>query len=296
MLQEQIGQIVQANPEYGSITAVIEKEILHHDIMEVLVAQGAMQQLTFIGGTSLRMCYNSQRLSEDLDFNGGHDFKPSDFNGLEVEIQKRIQDKYETEVWVSQPSDEKQGDTVSWKISIEREANRPDLPRQKMHIDVCAIPSFDIEMRPLINHYGIVVPTEGLLVPVQSLQETFADKFIALAYRERRMKPRDIWDIVWMRQRNVELSKALVDKKLAAREKEQDEFHRTLTAQLERLLNEEGVREDFTKEMRRFIPRKIQERTLDKPEYWAYVQSEINTLGKALLSGDSPKHEFDMGV
>lgn len=48
MLKEQIGQIVQANPEYGSITAVIEKEILHHDIMEVLVAQGAMQQLTFI--------------------------------------------------------------------------------------------------------------------------------------------------------------------------------------------------------------------------------------------------------
>src|SRR5690606_40520092 len=54
--------------------------------------------------------------------------------------------------------------TVSWKISIAKEANRPDLPRQKMHIDVCAIPSFDIEKRPLINHYDIVVPTEGILV------------------------------------------------------------------------------------------------------------------------------------
>ena len=30
-----------------------------------------------------------------------------------------------------------------------------------MHIDVCAIPSFDIQRRPLINHYDIVVPTEG---------------------------------------------------------------------------------------------------------------------------------------
>ena len=82
------------------------------------------------------------------------------------------------------PSDEKQGDTVSWKTSIVKEANRPDLPRQKMHIDVCAIPSFDIEKRPLLNHYNIVVPTEGILVPVQSLQETLADKLIALAYQK----------------------------------------------------------------------------------------------------------------
>ncbi|MFC1236433.1 nucleotidyl transferase AbiEii/AbiGii toxin family protein [Vibrio sp. F74] len=65
-----------------------------------------------------------------------------------------------------------------------------------MHIDVCAIPSFDAEKRALINHYNIVVPTEGLLIPVQSLEETLADKFIALAYRARRIKPRDVWDII----------------------------------------------------------------------------------------------------
>ena len=86
MLKQQIQQIVAANPEYAAITPVIEKEILHHDIIDVMVKQGAMQQLTFIGGTSLRMCYNSARLSEDLDFNGGYDFKPSDFDGLEFEI------------------------------------------------------------------------------------------------------------------------------------------------------------------------------------------------------------------
>src|SRR5690606_41827601 len=110
--------------------------------------------------------------------------------------------------------------TVSWKISIAKEANRPDLPRQKMHIDVCAIPSFDIEKRPLINHYDIVVPTEGILVPVQSLQETLADKLIALAYRARRIKPRDVWDIVWIKQRGINVSKTLEQQKLAARRKQ----------------------------------------------------------------------------
>ncbi|WP_016954344.1 nucleotidyl transferase AbiEii/AbiGii toxin family protein, partial [Catenovulum agarivorans] len=275
MLKQQISQIVRANPEYATITPVIEKEILHHDIMDVLIKQGVMQRLTFIGGTSLRMCYNSARLSEDLDFNGGHNFKPSEFSGLEDEIQAYIQNKYETQVWVNKPSGEQQGETVSWKISIEKEANPPDLPRQKMHIDVCAIPSFDIEKRPLLNHYDIVVPTEGILVPVQSLQEILADKLIALAYRARRIRPRDVWDIVWIKQRGTKLSTKLVEQKLVARQKTTEDFQQALAAQCEKLMLEDEVRNDFTMEMSRFIPKQIKQRTLDNPEYWAYVQSEV---------------------
>lgn len=64
MLKEGILQVVNTNPEYAAVTAIIEKEILHHDIMEVMVKQGAMQPLTFIGGKSLRMYYNSSRLSD----------------------------------------------------------------------------------------------------------------------------------------------------------------------------------------------------------------------------------------
>jgi len=295
MLKQQIRQIVKSNPDYAAVTPVIEKEILHHDIMDVLVKQGAMQRLTFIGGTSLRMCYNSSRLSEDLDFNGGHDFKPSEFDGLESEIQTYIQNKYETEVWVKKPSCEQQGDTVSWKISIIKEANRPDLPKQKMHIDVCAIPSFDIQRRPLINHYDIVVPTEGILVPVQSLQETLADKLIALAYRARRIKPRDIWDIVWIKQRGIDLSKLLVEKKLNARQKQTEEFRVALSAQLAKLMSEDEVRDDFNMEMSRFIPMQIQQRTLDNPDYWSYVQNEVNAIVTELLNGESPQKPFYMG-
>lgn len=39
MLKQQIRQIVQSNPDYSAITPVIEKEILHHDIMDVLIKQ-----------------------------------------------------------------------------------------------------------------------------------------------------------------------------------------------------------------------------------------------------------------
>ena len=294
MLKEQIRKILAANPGYAAITPVVEKEILQHDIMDVLIRQGAMQTLTFIGGTLLRMCYNSARLSEDLDFNGGHDFKPACLAGLELEIQKHIQNKYEVEVWVNKPAESKQGDTSSWTISIVKEASRPDLPRQKMHIDVCAIPSFDIEKRPLLNHYNIVVPTEGILIPAQSLKETLADKVIALAYRARRIKPRDIWDIVWIKQRGIELSQALVDNKLQAREKCKDDFIKALQIQLARLMQEDEARADFNMEMGRFIPAKIKERTIDNPDYWAYVQLEVNEIASALFADNKPKNRLNM--
>ena len=294
MLKEQIRKIVAANPGYAAVAPVVEKEILQHDIMDVLIRQGAMQTLTFIGGTLLRMCYNSARLSEDLDFNGGYDFKPACLAGLELEIQKHIQNKYEVEVWVNRPAESKQGNTSSWTISIVKEASRPDLPRQKMHIDVCAIPSFDIEKRPLLNHYNIVVPTEGILIPAQSLQETLADKVIALAYRARRIKPRDIWDIVWIKQRGIELSQALVDNKLQARKKCKDDFIKALQIQLARLMREDEARADFNMEMGRFIPAKIKERTIDNPDYWAYVQLEVNEIASALFADNKLKNRLNM--
>ena len=296
MLTEYIRQIIAANPEYAGVTPVIEKEILHHDIMAAMVKQGVMPSLTFIGGTSLRLCHNSSRLSEDLDFNGGHDFKPSSFSGLEVAIQKYIQNKYEVQVWVNKPAEDNQANTSSWKISIEKESNRPDLPRQKMHIDICAIPSFDIEKRPLINHYNIVAPTEGLLIPVQSLTETLADKFIALAYRARRIKPRDVWDIVWIKQRGVAVSKQLINKKLVARGKTNEDFIEALTIQLDKLQHDDEVRKDFNIEMSRFIPNQIKERTIDNPDYWPYVQSEISTMSLSILNNGIKNNKFDMGI
>lgn len=295
MLKQYIRQVLEFNPEYADVTPVIEKEILHHDIIHVMVQQGAMQSLTFIGGTSLRLCHNSSRLSEDLDFNGGHDFKLSDFNGLAVEIKNYLQKKYETEVWVNKPNEGKQGNTSSWKISIEKEANRTDLPRQKMHIDVCAIPSFDIEKRVLLNHYNLIVPTEGLLIPVQTLEETLADKFIALAYRARRIKPRDVWDILWINQRGIKTSNRLIDQKLGARGKDKQDFIRALGIQVDKLLQEDEVRQDFNMEMSRFVARSVKENTIDNPEYWPYVQSEIKRMSLPLLTGSDTNIKFDMG-
>ena len=294
MLTAQVQKFIASHPDYTPLAEVIEKEIMHHDVMAVLVSHGVMNQLTFIGGTSLRMCYNSSRLSEDLDFNAGHSFKPSDFAGLEDELQRFLEHKYELPVWVNRPSEVAQGDTSSWTISIEKQANRPDLPRQKIHIDVCAIPSFDVQRRPLVNHYSMVVPTEGLLVPVQSLEETLADKFIALAYRARRIKPRDLWDIMWIRQRGTNLVGQLVNQKLTARQKTHDDFVAMLSVQLQKLQSDPSVRRDFVDEMSRFVPVQLHQRTVENVAYWSYLQQEITTLSQQLSKDSQTQSPFDM--
>lgn len=293
MLTEIVRQAIQQNPDYGVIAPVVEKEILHHDIMQVLMQQGALQQLAFIGGTALRMCHNSARLSEDLDFNGGFDFTPKQFDGLEQEIKRYLQQKYEMPVQVHKPGAQKQGNTASWKISIVKAPNRPDLPQQKIHIDVCAIPSFDIERRPLINHYQVAVPTQGLLVPVQSLAEIMADKLIAFAYRARRIKPRDIWDIVWLSQQGVTVKNQWLDKKLEARGKQKTGFSKAINMQLERLQTVDEVKQDFYNELSRFLPDPIRRRTLAHEEFWPYVQTEVKSKVTDAL-GVRPNPPFSM--
>ena len=57
----------------------------------------------------------------------------------------------------------------------------------------------------------------------------------------------------------------------------------------------EEVRNDFNMEMSRFIPKKIKVRTVDNPEYWAYVQREVKAIASELLHDGSTKNPFDMG-
>ena len=49
---------------------VIEKELLHYDILFSLDRKGLLDLLTFQGGTCLRLCYGASRFSVNLDFVG----------------------------------------------------------------------------------------------------------------------------------------------------------------------------------------------------------------------------------
>ena len=86
-----------------------------------------------------------------------------------------------------------------------------------------------------------------------------------------------------------------VEKKLSARHKQPDDFRQALSTALDKLISEEGVHDDFSMEISRFIPKQVKERTLDNPDYWPYVQGEVNAIASELLNGGTSKNPFDMG-
>ncbi len=82
---------------------VIEKELLHYDILFSLDKEGLLDLLTFQGGTSLRLCYGATRFSEDLDFVGGRNFDRRQLVSMKDCLEHYIGKRYGLEVIVREP-------------------------------------------------------------------------------------------------------------------------------------------------------------------------------------------------
>jgi len=83
----------------------IIKEILHYDILFSLDKEGSLDELTFQGGTSLRLCYGASRYSEDLDFVDGKDFASAKLIAMKECIEKYIGEHYGFVITVKEPKE-----------------------------------------------------------------------------------------------------------------------------------------------------------------------------------------------
>lgn len=267
LFDQLVDEALVARGELAVLRPVVEKEILHHDILREMSRAGLLAGLTFIGGTCLRVCYGSPRLSEDLDFTGGIGFQKEDLAGLGRTLVERLGVRYGLPVKVSEPV-QTGGNVSTCKLMLETRPTRRDLPAQKIHIDICAIPSHDRRPMMLRNIYGIDLGTSGLILQAQSREEILADKIIELAFRENRLRNRDLWDIAWLVQAGVVFPAHLIPLKIADHQRSAEEFRSRLGERLDALRKEPRVREDFLKEMRRFLPAATVSETLEKPEWW----------------------------
>lgn len=143
-----VDEALRARADLSSLRPVVEKELLHHDILREMSEAGLLAGLTFLGGTCLRACYGSSRLSEDLDFTGGTNFRRRDLAALGNVLTERLNARYGLPVRVSEPL--KTGGNVStWKLVIETRPGQRHLPAQRINLDICAIPSHD--PRPMMR-------------------------------------------------------------------------------------------------------------------------------------------------
>ncbi|MEA3363416.1 MAG: nucleotidyl transferase AbiEii/AbiGii toxin family protein [Thermodesulfobacteriota bacterium] len=292
LFDQLVSQALKNQGELAPLQAVVEKELLHHDILREMSNAGLLKKLTFIGGTCLRSCYGSNRLSEDLDFTGGEDFKREVLASLGTVLVDRLQVKYNLQVEVSDPV-KTVGNVDTWKLKIITRPQQKYLPKQRIHIDICAIPSYDRQPMILRNHYGVEMGTSGLIIQAQSREEILADKMVAFALRRNRIKNRDLWDIGWLKQQNIILPLELMPKKLQDHQCEVGDFLDLLKKRQQQLIDVPAVRKDFIHEMQRFLPSEVVSRTIENEEFWTYLVNLLRTECTQVIRALSTTRKID---
>lgn len=275
LFDQLVDEALKEQRQLAGLRGVAEKELLHHDILREMSQAGLLSSLTFIGDTCLRACYGSYRLSEDLDFSGGADFKKDTLADLGKVLERQIRRKYGLNVQVSEPVRES-GNVDTWKIKIVTRPGSKSEPMQRINIDICSVPSYDRRPMVLRNHYRVDMGTSGLVIQAQSMEEIYADKMVAFAFRPNRIKNRDLWDIGWLEEQAVSLPIELVKKKVADHKRTGAEFCEIVSERIEQLFHDPNVRKEFLHEMQRFLPREVVVRTVKKPEYWEYLTDLID--------------------
>ena len=274
LFDQLVSQALKNQGELAPLQGVVEKELLHHDIISEMSRAGLLADLTFIGGTCLRACYGSNRLSEDLDFTGGHDFKRETLCDLGDVLVERLFAKYGLQVEVSEPTRDI-GSVDTWKLRMITRPEQKGEPSQRINIDICSIPSYDRRPVVLRNFYGVDMGTAGLIIQAQSREEILADKLVAFALRPNRLKNRDIWDICWLKQNNIELPLTLIPKKISDHRCTVDRFTNLLSERSTLLQSDPAVRSGFIHEMKRFLPNKTVQDTVEHADFWVYLVSTV---------------------
>jgi predicted nucleotidyltransferase component of viral defense system len=287
LFERLVEQALSANPALMSVRAVIEKELLHHDILREMSASGLLSGMTFIGGTCLRACYGSPRLSEDLDFTGGKDFSRQSLASLAGVLTAKLEKKYSLKVQVTEPVKETAG-VDTWKMTVLTHPGRKDLPLQCIHIDICAVPSHLSQPMMLRNIYGVDMGTSGLILRAQSREEILADKMVALAFRPNRMKNRDLWDIFWLKQQGIEMPVALIPVKIADHRRNTTDFVSLIKTRMADVEKDPAVRKAFISELRRFLPSQVLGDTVEKEDFWVYLANLIREEGMRAIAASTP--------
>ena len=259
------------NDDSRRMLPVVEKEILHHDILHTLHEHGFLSKLAFFGGTNLRLCHDASRFSEDLDFKGGPDFEESMLADMGGCLSKAIYRKYGLECQVTEPR-QTESNTRTWSIRILTRPGSKSGKQQKIHFDVCRLACHEHAPRTLLNHYSIDLGTSGLLIRSQSLRESYTDKLIAFALRARPL-PRDVWDIAWLRQNPANTSPVALRDKLAEHQSDASGFT-TRCAERATIIETTQFRTLFVQELERFLPDRVLP-TIRNPEFLTYIAQAI---------------------
>ena len=260
----------------------VEKELLHYDILFCLDKEGLLDQLTFQGGTALRLCYGAQRLSEDLDFVGGFHYTSSHLLSMKSCLEKYLGERYGLAVSVKEPKDI-QADMPyqdikvdKWQISITTIPEKKDIPKQKIKLEVVNIPAYSRVPQALRQNYDFLPDGySDTLIMTETLNEIMADKLVSLVSCQRYLRYRDIWDLRWLKKQEAGINLEYIRAKI--KDYQESDYLiklKQMIAKIDDIVRSKAFRD----EMLRFIPMDVLERTLEKEKFIEFLANEVKSM------------------
>lgn len=279
---QRLVSLAMQDPNLANMRPVIEKEIIHFDLFFALDQEGLLNGLVFQGGTAVRLCYGGKRFSEDLDFAGGVDFTSRQLGQMKECILDYLSNRYGLEVSVKEPKSLRKEPQYSerkvdmWQIAITTSPERPDLPKQRVKLEVASIPAYTAVPQPLIRTYDFLPDGyEDILVMTEDKSEIMADKLVSLPATQKYIRYRDIWDLAYLSQEKAVVRSDLVRNKI--RDYQIEDYEAKLEAMINRLPEIIKGRQ-FRNEMNRFLPADVVERTLAKQKFSDFLQNRVTEL------------------
>lgn len=265
---------------------VIEKELLHYDILFILDRERLLDSLVFQGGTSLRLCYGAVRYSENLYFSGGYEFEKEYLMGMKSCIERYIGRRYGLKVVVKEPKDlalEPEFRDIQvdrWQIVVVTAPGQRHIPKQKIKIEVANIRAYSQVPCALLHNYDFLPDGYAdTIVMTESLDEIMADKLISLVNCQAYIRYRDIWDLRWLKTKGALPDSEMIQSKIKdykiAGYREKLEKMRSMIS---------GIihGKDFKAQMSRFLPVDVLENTIERGKYREMLIKELDVLLSSL--------------
>ncbi len=178
-------------------------------LLDALMSQSAFRadQISFHGGTSLHLCWNSPRFSEDLDFMTSH----KDPHGHLTKIMPRIAAsmdrfflRHEPGLSAELKDRTKESDRMivfEARLSHEQVVGKSKVKMEFWRVNQDYLNQYEDELRlPTKGSSDLVAHIQSSMPVSTATKETIlGDKMVAIAFRDY-VKWRDIFDIWWLDQ------------------------------------------------------------------------------------------------
>lgn len=260
---------------------IVQKELLHYEILFALERANLLRELVFRGGAALRLCYGAPRLSGALAFAGGPEFDVGGLGDAKTVLERRVRRRFGLEAIVEESRAESGMSGVAahqWWLAVKLAGSHSEQPRLRLRLEVANTPAYSREVRAQnANYSGLPDGYGDLLIAAESLDEVMADKLVSLAAGADagRVRHRDIWDLRWLKQRGATVRVDWVARKLS--DYGTGNYLAGLDAVRECLpkLTRSG---EFREAMSGYLLPEVRKHTLEREDFLQFLAGEVQDL------------------